>query len=114
MKKVVISTVATLLVLFMFAQFGWLQIFGINRVSFPWDEKKQESKPKTTLSSYKDEDGVSYRVKAEGDYFYVYTDGEWKQTFWKGVNIGSGAPGLFPGELSIDYETYLRWFKYIS
>ena len=114
MKKVVISTVATLLVLFMFAQFGWLQIFGINRVSFPWDEKKQESKPKTTLSSYKDEDGVSYRVKAEGDYFYVYTDGEWKQTFWKGVNIGSGAPGLFPGELSIDYETYMRWFKYIS
>ena len=114
MKKYVVSIVATLLVLFICAQMGWLQIFGINRWSFPWEEEKQEDEVKKIPNSYEDSDGISYCVKAQGDYFYVYSDGDWKQTFWQGVNIGSGAPGLFPGELSIGYDTYLRWFEYIS
>lgn len=114
MKKYVISIAATLLVLFLCAQMGWLQIFGINRWTFPWEEQKQESEVKNTPNSFQDSDGVSYCVKAKGDYFYIYKDGDWQQTFWKGVNIGSGSPGLFPGELSISYDTYYRWFKYIS
>ncbi len=79
MKKVVISVVATLLVLVCLAQTG-----------------------------------VRYRFKAEGDYFYLYADGEWKQQFMRGVNIGATEPGLFPGDLTISYDTYYRWFGYIS
>ena len=32
----------------------------------------------------------------------------------RGVNIGATEPGLFPGDLTISYETYYRWFGYIS
>ncbi len=31
-----------------------------------------------------------------------------------GVNIGATGPGLFPGELTIPYETYYRWFGHIG
>lgn len=32
----------------------------------------------------------------------------------KGVDLGSGIPGKFATEYSIDEETYLRWFSYIQ
>lgn len=34
--------------------------------------------------------------------------------FIKGVNIGAGKPGAFPGEVAITYDEYFRWFGYIS
>ena len=34
--------------------------------------------------------------------------------FMRGVNIGATEPGLFPGDLTISYDTYYRWFGYIS
>lgn len=64
--------------------------------------------------SYVTSDNVQYRVKAEGDYFYFYDKGQWNKEFLKGVNIGAGEPGLFPGDLSISYDDYYRWFTEIS
>ncbi len=52
--------------------------------------------------------------KAEGSYFYL-CDGETeKPIYLNGVNVGAGVPGHFPGELAIDQETYIRWFREIS
>lgn len=47
------------------------------------------------------------------DYFEVYLDGTWKRIFLKGINIGLGLPGYFPGEFSIKKETYFKWFELI-
>ena len=114
MKKVVISVVATLLVLVCLAQTGLLEIFGIHGISF-YTKKKEKDSSAGGAESYTDnQTGISYRFKAEGDYFYIYESGDWKQMFMRGVNIGATEPGLFPGDLTISYDTYYSWFGYIS
>ena len=114
MKKVVISVVATLLVLVCLAQTGLLEIFGIHGISF-YTKKKEKDSSAGGAESYTDnQTGISCRFKAEGDYFYIYESGDWKQMFMRGVNIGATEPGLFPGDLTISYDTYYRWFGYIS
>ena len=105
---------ATLLVLVCLAQTGLLEIFGIHGISF-YTKKKEKDSSAGGAESYTDnQTGISYRFKAEGDYFYNYESGDWKQMFMRGVNIGATEPGLFPGDLTISYDTYYRWFGYIS
>lgn len=114
MKKWLLYVGSTLLILAFLVQMGWLGIIGIHRISFGSGQPDDVSRVDT--ASYNVEDGVAYRVKAEGEYFYIYSpeSGQWDQVFWKGVNIGAGEPGLFPGELTISYDDYYRWFGYIS
>ena len=64
------------------------------------------------FSIYKNE--VSYISMVDNKYFYIYKYGKWQKEFIKGVNIGAGKPGSFPGELAITKAEYLRWFKYIG
>lgn len=117
MKKIWIPVVLTLAILLLLAQLGILQRFGVNKASVKTDREET-----TQTFGYGDQiDGavvssgsVKYRVKAEGNYFYIYENDTWKQVFVKGVNIGSGKPGLFPGELDISYDDYYRWFEMIS
>lgn len=114
MKKVVISVVATLLVLVCLAQLGLLEIFGIHGISF-YTAKNEKDASADGFEAYTDnQTGISYKFRAKGDYFYLYEDGEWHQLFMRGVNIGATEPALFPGDLTISYETYYRWFGYIS
>ncbi|BFH61600.1 hypothetical protein [Paenibacillus azoreducens] len=64
---------------------------------------------------FKDEDGTKFTFKTEGDHFMRYDrDGNWKEMFVKGVNLGATVPGHFPGELPATEEDYLRWFKEIN
>ncbi len=115
MKKTVVSIVSTLLVLFFLAQMGFLEIFGIHGLSFYRKKKDNQKKSNSAYSSFIDnQTGVSYCFKATGDYFYRYSDGEWEQMFMRGVNIGATEPALFPGDLTISYESYYRWFGKIS
>jgi hypothetical protein len=44
----------------------------------------------------------------------VQLGGQWENLLIKGVNIGMGKPGVFPGEAAITKEEYLRWFKLIG
>lgn len=60
------------------------------------------------------EDGVKYYTKLDDKYFTVYDGEKFNKKFLKGVNIGVGKPGAFPGELAITKEEYLRWFRYIG
>ncbi len=53
------------------------------------------------------------RFRVGVDYLEI-NDGTWKQFFVKGVNIGLGLPGYFPGEFGIKQGTYFKWFYDIA
>jgi hypothetical protein len=53
------------------------------------------------------------RFRALKDRLEVF-DGTWRKFFVKGVNIGLGLPGFFPGEYAVKGETYRRWFRQIA
>ena len=56
----------------------------------------------------------AYFFKTEGKYFAIYDGSDYEPTYLNGVNLGSGKPGYFPGELAITKEEYLRWFGEIA
>ena len=68
MKKWLLYVGSTLLILAFMVQMGWLQIIGINRISFGGDRPDEVNRVDT--QDYVIEDGVAYRIKAEGEYFY--------------------------------------------
>ncbi len=68
-----------------------------------------------TQPLFTDSNGVSSISKVEGRKFYILdSQGQWKDSFLAGVNVGLGLPGAFPGEYAIGYETYFKWFLQIS
>ena len=114
MKKIVISIVATIVVLFFLAQTGLLTPFGIKQLSFTRENVESDDKATSSEEYLDSANDLSYRFKAEGNYLSVYRNGGWNELFMTGVNIGASEPALFPGDLTIEYDTYLRWFKNIS
>ena len=60
------------------------------------------------------QDGLNYNARVKGETFEVYKDGKWESIIFKGVNLGMGKPGVFPGEAGITEEEYYRWFKQIG
>lgn len=66
------------------------------------------------IKVYTDNESIRYISKVDTKNFYSYKDNKWEKEFIKGVNIGAGKPGSFPGEFGITKEDYLRWFKEIS
>ena len=114
MKKVLIPVAVTLVLLLVLAQVGALQRFGINKASIGKSKESGDSKSETAEIESESDGSVRYKIKAEGDYFYIYGNDSWNQVFWKGVNIGAGKPGLFPGELGVSYDEYYKWFTQIS
>lgn len=59
-------------------------------------------------------DGVSYYFRTQGKYLAVYNGTDFEDIYLKGVNMGLGKPGYFPGEAAITKEEYARWFRQIS
>jgi len=57
---------------------------------------------------------LSYNVKTTNKGFLVETDGQWKEFYVKGVNIGAALPGYWFTEFPEDKEVYLDWFKKIG
>lgn len=106
------------------------QIFGLSSVynffyanrgdGFYWSTFT--SQLTNMVASAKDLSGVSVRKNEElvnhsrisGDQFEVQVDGDWQEMSVKGVNIGMGKPGFFPGEAAITEEEYYRWFQQIG
>lgn len=43
-----------------------------------------------------------------------FQEGQWENFEIVGVNIGTGAPGLFPNETGISQDTYYRWMEQIA
>lgn len=51
----------------------------------------------------------------DGDKIVQVDDaGHFTEVFIKGVNVGLGVPGKFPGEVAIEKEQYLNWFVKIK
>lgn len=66
----------------------------------------EEQKAEAVLSKQ-----VNFRVRS--DFIEVFKEGKWEKFFFKGMNIGLGLPGYFPGEYPIEKGTYLKWFEKI-
>lgn len=53
-------------------------------------------------------------VRAAGDRFEIVRNGSARPVFFRGVNLGAGMPGHFPGEFAFtkdDYRRYLRFAR---
>ncbi|WP_371414457.1 hypothetical protein [Jeotgalibacillus sp. R-1-5s-1] len=59
-------------------------------------------------------EGLSYPARIHEQTYEVYRNGDWEPITIKGVNMGMGKPGAFPGEAAITYEEYYRWFEQID
>ena len=61
-----------------------------------------------------DDNLVDFFIKTEGKEIYMIEDGKEIPFEIRGVNMGSGEPGEWSTNFSIDKETYKRWFSYIQ
>lgn len=59
-------------------------------------------------------EGITIPAKVGKQYLQLYKNNGWNDVLIKGVNLGMGKPGHFPGEAAITKAEYLRWFKYIG
>lgn len=66
------------------------------------------------ISDELNEDKVSINTRINQNSFEVYEDGTWEKMPIKGVNMGMGKPGSWPGEAAISFEEYYRWMKQIG
>jgi len=51
-------------------------------------------------------------VRARGDEFEIVTGDASRPMFVRGVNLGAGAPGRFPGEFAFGKEDYRRYLRF--
>ena len=77
-------------------------------------ENQQEPADTKASQAQQSKEKKEYYFKTEDSYFTVYNGKSYEKTYLNGVNLGSGKPGYFPGELGITKEEYLRWFQEIS
>lgn len=75
------------------------------------ESKMNLTEEKSNSSSKK---GSTYTSRVVDDSFEVFVEGKWKKIKIKGVNIGMGKPGAFPGEAGITEEEYYRWLNDIG
>lgn len=54
------------------------------------------------------------QFKVNDSKFEVLMNDKWTEITIKGVNIGMGKPGYFPGEAAITEGEYYRWFQQIA
>lgn len=110
-KKIIISINLIIIIVILFAQTGivpsldFMNFVTRNRSAF---STQNDSNPNVNSN------GVQFLSKVNGNYLYFYKNGTWEKQFISGVNIGAGKPGIFPGELTISYDEYYRWFGQIK
>ncbi|MGI6687043.1 MAG: hypothetical protein ACOX6Y_01550 [Christensenellales bacterium] len=83
---------------------------------FPMMERILErfySVPEKSIN-VEDQEKNLYDARIKDDRFQIFKDGKWESMTIKGVNLGMGKPGAFPGEAAITEEEYYRWFEYIG
>ncbi|MYL54049.1 hypothetical protein GLW08_11945 [Pontibacillus yanchengensis] len=94
-------------------QFYWETYVPMMETILAETDKESESKKTQSSEAYHEND-ISYPTRVSGNRFEIYQNGEWSETVIKGVNIGMGKPGAFPGEAAISEQEYARWFKQIG
>ncbi|MDF2724701.1 MAG: hypothetical protein K0Q59_4376 [Paenibacillus sp.] len=91
----------TLILVLLIGYFGWQHFRPLNAEG-------------TLVKSARLDDGTNVKFRTQGDKIELYDGQGWQSFFAKGVNIGATVPGHDPGELSIDKQTFLRWFAQIQ
>ncbi|HTM01363.1 MAG TPA: hypothetical protein VL503_09615, partial [Candidatus Omnitrophota bacterium] len=51
-------------------------------------------------------------IRAAGDRFEIVRGGVARPVFFRGVNLGAGAPGHFPGEFAFTKDDYRRYIRF--
>ncbi|WP_226579757.1 hypothetical protein [Halobacillus litoralis] len=74
----------------------------------------KEEKQKVDPVSQAVTEGIHHPSRVSENKIEVYQNNEWIPLRIKGVNIGMGKPGYFPGEAAINKEEYARWFQQIG
>lgn len=59
-------------------------------------------------------DEPTYNARINDQTYEVLIDNQWEEITIKGVNIGMGKPGYWPGEAAITEEDYYQWFEQIG
>lgn len=75
--------------------------------------EQAEPLEKTTVKTA-EKQGLMHTAKLNGDRFDVYENGKWKTITVKGVNMGMGKAGSFPGEAAISEAEYYSWMNQIA
>lgn len=52
-------------------------------------------------------------VRTRGDRFEIVEEGRAHEAFFRGVNLGAGTPGHFPGEFAATKDDYRRWLGFL-
>lgn len=68
----------------------------------------------STDSNQETPEHVLEAVRVEDGGFRARRDGEWTSLLVRGINLGMGKPGRFPGETAITREEYDRWLNQMS
>ncbi|CAM3645108.1 hypothetical protein [Mesobacillus zeae] len=76
--------------------------------------KGMHGKVKSSSAEVSNRNGISYNGRTDKNKIQVLKDGKWQDITIKGVNMGIGKPGYFPGETAITKDEYLRWLKAIG
>lgn len=76
-------------------------------------QKEQKVLAEYSVQSYQ-EGNTKYAFRVSGKNFQKYDGKTFQDYYIVGMNIGSGKPNAFPGELAISEEEYLRWFEQIA
>lgn len=71
--------------------------------------EKSKGQPDTTGTG-----SLKYTARIHQDSFEVWKENKWIPIKMKGVNIGMGKPGSFPGEAAITEDEYARWLNEIG
>jgi hypothetical protein len=56
--------------------------------------------------------GAGAYIRAAGDRFEIVRGGTARPIFFRGVNLGAGAPGRFPGEFAFTKDDYRRYIAF--
>ncbi len=98
--------------------YKWAQTFSDE--SFYWSayvpmmEKILDDFSKEERKEQKNPSNLNYNARISDQGLEVLVNEKWQKLTLKGVNIGMGEPGAFPGEAAISEEDYYRWFKQIG
>ncbi|HSP22287.1 MAG TPA: hypothetical protein VLQ20_08155 [Planococcus sp. (in: firmicutes)] len=75
--------------------------------------EKSEPSVKSSVKTA-EKQGLMHTAKLNGDRFDVFENGKWKTITVKGVNMGMGTAGSFPGEAAITEAEYYNWMNQIA
>src|SRR5512132_463212 len=74
-----------------------------------WLAAPAQAAPARAVGSRAGADGY---IRAAGDQFEFVRGGAARPIFFRGVNLGAGAPGRFPGEFAFTKDDYRRYIRF--